>query len=397
MVEFLSVVAHMPPHSAGKHNGDGTPCSAFSLHPPLVARHGGISTYRPAAGLAEAADVAMMLGVPLLLTGEPGTGKTRAAAWLAGALGLNRPLRMDVKSSTTGTDLLYSFDEVARFRDSSQKLERPLIEYVRFGALGLGILRGGGADTVLTDMFGSVPSHDLLKRAFGEAAFGKSAQASLLLPRDDRFGEAEHCVVLIDELDKAPRDTPNDLLAEFDSLSFAIPELGLRLSAGVKRPIVVLTSNSERSLPEPFLRRCAYFDIPFPDPKEIALIVSTTLGGYQELDAQTESASEQPHTNVSLEQESGKRFGPDSVLLKEAVEVFFAVRRDPQVHKKPGTAELLAWFDILLNRARLSPDVSLTTVVRQQKGKIERTLCALLKSAEDVKIGQRILWQPADT
>ena len=123
------------------------------LMPPLSTRHRETGHYRPAPGLVEAMDVAMMLGVPLLLTGRPGTGKTQAAYWLADQL--RRPLiRYDVKSVTSGAELLYSFDEVARFRDASAREKRPLIDYVRFNALGLAILRGGGGSGSLTDLVG---------------------------------------------------------------------------------------------------------------------------------------------------------------------------------------------------------------------------------------------------
>eukprot|EP01035_Chromulina_nebulosa_P041342 gene41342-55923_t len=123
------------------------------LTAPLAEDHKVVGGYRAATGLVEAIDVAMLLGVPLLLTGEPGTGKTRAAYWLAHELGGPAPLRFDVKSGSTGRDLLYTFDEVARFRDASSGREtRPLISYLRFSALGEAILRAAGGKAVLTDM-----------------------------------------------------------------------------------------------------------------------------------------------------------------------------------------------------------------------------------------------------
>src|SRR5205085_6127566 len=110
-------------------------------------------------------------------------------------------------------------------------------------------------------------SRKLIARAFGdEATTAGTARSAWLLPNEPTFSDADgqHCVVLIDELDKAPRDTPNDLLAEIENLGFAIPELGIAIRSDPGfRPIVLLTSNSEKSLPEPFLRRCVYFDIPF--------------------------------------------------------------------------------------------------------------------------------------
>ncbi|UVO51130.1 MoxR family ATPase [Sphingomonas sp. SUN019] len=363
MAEFLAI-----------QNGaaDDAPGGGFTLRPPLADAHRRIDTYRPADGLVEAMDVAMLLGVPLLLTGEPGTGKTQAAYWLAAELG--RPLlRYNVKSGTTGSDLLYSFDEVARFRDASSREVRPLIDYVRFNALGLAILRGGGSAGKLTDMLGQPLSHEAMVRAFGGAIIKSDPTARMLVPSDAAFASAapEHCVVLIDELDKAPRDTPNDLLAEIETMRFAIPELGVMVPAGSRRPIVILTSNSERSLPEPFLRRCAYFDIPFPREAELARIVSDTL--------------DVPPGTPPLT--------PESPLVGSAVSVFLSVHDDPQVRKRPGTAELLAWVDILLARERLSPAQTLAQQMTAKPGAIERTLCALLKSRDDLDVGLRALRQ----
>lgn len=362
MAEFLAIE-----HDSADPAGGG-----FMLRPPLADAHRRIDTYRPADGLVEAMDVAMLLGVPLLLTGEPGTGKTQAAYWLAAQLG--RPLlRYNVKSGTTGSDLLYSFDEVARFRDASSREARPLIDYVRFNALGLAILRGGGAAGHLTDMLGQALTHEAMLRTFGAAIVKSEPTARMLIPDDAGFASAtpEHCVVLIDELDKAPRDTPNDLLAEIETMRFAIPELGLMVPAGSRRPIVILTSNSERSLPEPFLRRCAYFDIPFPREAELARIVSDTVGSPPDLPPLT----------------------PESPLVASAVAMFLTVHDDPQVRKRPGTAELLAWVDILLARERLSPAQTLVQQMATKRGAIEQTLCALLKSRDDLEIGLRALRQ----
>lgn len=352
----------------------------FALIAPLSNRHRRAGSYRPAPGLAEAMDVAMMLGVPLLLTGRPGTGKTQAAYWLAAQLG--RPvLKYDVKSVTSGSDLLYTFDEVARFRDASARETRPLIDYVRFNPLGLAILKGGGGAGVLTDPVDRPLSTETATRAFGEAALaGGAPTAARLLPDDDAFAAAtpEHCVVLIDEFDKAPRDTANDLLAEIETMRFVIPELGVKIPAGVRRPIVILTSNSERALPEPFLRRCAFFDIPPPSDAELALIVSATLG-----------TGGDAATSATL--------NPDSPLLKSAVGMYRAVCDDRDISRTPGTAELLAWFDVLLTRLKLPFDATIGALMRDDASTeaVARTLSALVKSPEDLRIARRVLRETA--
>src|SRR5205085_3315730 len=130
--------------------------SPLRLVAPLAEGHKAAGAYRPAKGLREALDVAMMLGVPLLITGEPGTGKTRAAYWLTFELGLPppQPLRFDVKSGSSGRDLLYSFDEVARFRDASANESKPLVEYLQLNALGEAIVRATGGAGILTDLAG---------------------------------------------------------------------------------------------------------------------------------------------------------------------------------------------------------------------------------------------------
>lgn len=385
----------------------------LQLHEPLVARHALSSLYKPAPGLREALDIAMMLGVPLLLTGDPGVGKTRAAYWLAAQL-KTRLLRYDVKSSTSGSDLLYHFDEVARFRDSSRQQQRPLVKYLRFNALGRAILAaiGGGAplftsagELLVEDELAC--HQDLLAEAFGGVEGGGTVGAqrrtgapsfaplSLLLPDDPGFAAAppEHLVVLIDELDKAPRDTPNDLLVEIEEMEFDIPELGLKVkgvpklvneqpelntpsqrqraafykSLGLQpsvRPIVIVTSNSEKSLPDPFLRRCAFFDIPFPDDDAtLKAIVDDTLPALR----------------------------GGGVLVDEVLAVFRQLRRPQAVAKAPGTAELLAWLDILVHMFDFDASSSLRDAVTDRPTDLARSLASAIKLGTDHKKAIAIL------
>lgn len=343
---------------------------------PLAEGHKSAGNYRPAKGLREALDVAMMLGVPLLITGEPGTGKTRAAYWLCHELELPppQPLRFDVKSGSSGRDLLYSFDEVARFRDAAAEEAKPLVEYLQFNALGEAIIRAAGPNALLTDIAGRelsgsrfANSEKLIARSFGsDMVAAGEACASWLLPHDPDFGGSapQHCAVLIDELDKAPRDTPNDLLAEIENMGFAIPELGIAIRGNASfRPIVILTSNSEKSLPEPFLRRCVYFDIPFPPPEELAEIVQAAIASLQH----------------------------GSPLVTSAITLFEAIRADREVGRKPGTAELLAWLDIIVTREQMRADDDLVEKLTQQPDVLDHSLSALLKTRVDIDAGKRIL------
>jgi MoxR-like ATPase len=163
-------------------------------------------------------------------------------------------------------------------------------------------------------------------------------------------------VVLLDEVDKAPRDFPNDVLTELEDLYFRIPELGdVRLQANPElRPLMVLTSNSERDLPDAFLRRCVYYHIPFPDPERLAEIVALQLD------------------NVPAE----------SRLVREAIELFRELRERGGLRKKPATAELLLW---LLTLEPLLGEGAHATGLRgaEQRQAVGRSLSSLIKTADD--------------
>jgi MoxR-like ATPase len=299
--------------------------------------------------LAAAAWVALVLRQPLLLTGDPGVGKTRFAEKLAADLGLGEPMRVQVKSTTAGRDLLYRFDDLMRFRDATvagavarqagpkhepkpepkpeaksapkpeapagtaraRHAERPLVGYVRMEGLGRAILRAAGASfAVRLD-----PDFDPAE------VFGADVAAKRELTLGDVFpqefpdaGGPRHTIVLIDELDKAPRDTPNDLLGEIERMTFRFDELGFSVEADPQfKPIVVITSNAERNLPDAFLRRCVFHNIATPDREKMCKIAAARLGGLD----------------------------PGSTLIKEAWELFDAVRKGI-TEKQPGTAEFIA-------------------------------------------------------
>lgn len=222
--------------------------------PTRVLERGHPASYEAGPEVVAAVNTALILGRPLLVTGRPGTGKTELAERIAYELGLGAVLRFESQSLSEAHELFYRFDylqqmvmakmvELGRAEPASADPAR----FVTFGALGLAILRSAPAD--YADLLGT------------EAGAPQSRS-----------------VVLIDEIDKTSRDFPNDLLNGIDRMQFTIPELRQRAVRGAARntpmhPVVVVTSNSERDLPAPFLRRCVFLSIPDPDERQLAIIV----------------------------------------------------------------------------------------------------------------------------
>ena len=225
----------------------------------------GTDTYIASEELRHAVNVAVALGRPLLVRGEPGTGKTLLAENLAHSLGL--PLvRWHVKSTTKARDGLYVYDTVARLHDSRFGGDvRDIAKYIKLGPLG-------------------------------EALASKA-----------------RVVLLIDEIDKADIEFPNDLLLELDAMRFRIDETGQEIVAA-ERPVVVITSNNEKELPDAFLRRCVFHYISFPDRELMKEIVRVH------------------HPDLT------------DRVLDDALELFFSLRATPRLRKKPSTSELIDWI-----------------------------------------------------
>jgi MoxR-like ATPase len=271
-------------------------------------RFEGTATYIATDDLKIAVNAAIVLERPLLIKGEPGTGKTLLAEEIAGAVGA--PLiSWHIKSTSKAQQGLYEYDAVSRLRDS--QLGDPRVSDIR----------------------------NYIKR-------GKLW---------DAFTHPVRPVLLIDEIDKADIEFPNDLLLELDRMEFHVYETGEIVRAS-QRPIVVITSNNEKELPDAFLRRSFFHYIRFPDPDTMRAIVDAHYPGIK------------------------KR------LVDEALRIFFELREAPGLKKKPSTSELLDWLRLLLNED-MTPE---TLRERDPKKLIPPLHGALLKNEQDVHLFERL-------
>jgi MoxR-like ATPase len=268
----------------------------------------GTERYVATDDLRMAVNAAVTLQRPLLIKGEPGTGKTMLAEEVAQGLGM-RLIQWHIKSTTKAQQGLYEYDAVDRLRDSQL-----------------------GEDKV----------HDIanyIKK-------GKLWEA---------FESEEQVVLLIDEVDKADIEFPNDLLVELDRMEFYVYETGQTIKAK-KRPVIIITSNNEKELPDAFLRRCFFHFINFPSRDTMKLIVDVHYPGIKD------------------------------ALVQEAMEVFFDVRSIPGLKKKPSTSELIDWLKLLM--ADDIPDEILKD--RDQSKAIPPLYGALLKNEQDVHLLERL-------
>ncbi len=270
----------------------------------------GTSTYVATDDLKVAVNAAVTLERPILIKGEPGTGKTQLAIEIAGAL--DRPLfEWHIKSTTKAQQGLYDYDAVARLRDSQ---------------LG----------------------DDRVQDIANYIVRGKIWEA---------FESDVRPVLLIDEIDKADIEFPNDLLLELDRMEFFVYETKQLIKAS-HRPIIVITSNNEKELPDAFLRRCFFHYIKFPDQQTMEKIINVH---YPKL---------------------------KKTLLKEALQAFYKVRDVPGLKKKPSTSELLDWIKLLL--AEDIPPEALRAENRRKA--IPPLYGALLKNEQDVHLFEQLIF-----
>ncbi len=265
--------------------------------------------------LVTAVETAMTLGRPLLLTGEPGVGKSVFSRWVAHQLDFHWA-KYAVKSTTEAKELFYHYDYLRHFHAANQARSKPddavannvqssALQYLSYNALGMAILYAMGREKA--ESLGFISPR--MEKQY--AQFTKLA------------AKPKRCVVLLDEIDKAPRDVPNDILVEIEEMEFHVPELNnnSRAVAGAQyRPVVIITSNSERDLPKPFLRRCVYYHIGLPDPDTITKI---------------------------LNQRIGARYRKDTRMLGQALRVFNYLREQMDENDKPRLSELLDWLNQL--------------------------------------------------
>ena len=273
-------------------------------------RFEGTDTYVATPDLMLAVNAAITLQRPLLIKGEPGTGKTMLAEEVAGALGVPL-LQWHIKSTTKAQQGLYEYDAVSRLRDSQ---------------LG---------DEKVKDI-----SNYIVKGVLWQA-----------------FEQGKPSVILIDEVDKADIEFPNDLLRELDRMEFHVYETRETVRAAV-RPIVIITSNNEKELPDAFLRRCFFHYIKFPDKDTMGRIVDVHF------------------PNLKKD------------LLREAMEVFFELREVPGMKKKPSTSELIDWLKLLV--AEDIPPEALRS--KDRKTVVPPLAGALLKNEQDVHLFERLVF-----
>ncbi|MBF0136519.1 MAG: MoxR family ATPase [Magnetococcales bacterium] len=323
--------------------------------------------------LIQAVNVALILGRPLLLTGEPGVGKSSLAAHVAAELGLDL-IKYRVTSQTTGTDLFYKFDYLGEFRDAQSRRSVTEPEMVAKSEMIVPATTDGTSPS--SD---NPPAMDQQRMRFIQfQALGKAillanewetVQDLWQLGRDEFKGPAR-TLVLIDEIDKAPRDVPNDILNDLEEMKFYIPQLsdkenkgnqGREVSAPKElRPIVILTSNSEKNLPDAFLRRCVYFDIRLEKEKLPEIVANRIKDGISK----------------------------DCPLLKDCLELFSLLRQDGSgIRKKPSTAELLNWLHWLRSTGLAAND----SLKKQKEANLLGGLSCLVKSREDWQLGEQIL------
>ncbi len=304
----------------------------------IQIQHDEKDNYTPSNELLAAINTALFLRRPLLLSGDPGTGKTECADYVARRLKAayvekfsgERALRFNTKSVSQSTDLFYTYDAVAHFGDKDC---RPKESFIAFNSLGIALL--ATQKEVNKDW-----------RKF-------SNYQQEVENKYTGFGS----VVLIDEIDKAPRDFPNDLLAELEKppFKFSIKEIpGFEVEQDTSMPVViVITSNNEKGLPDAFLRRCVFHHINFPGAATLKKIVAAKL---------------------KVENE----------YFDDAIAMFLDIRSKKNINKQPATSELIDWIACLKEKELLTESIaSWKTADKDYKAKVAATLGIIAKTKTD--------------
>lgn len=306
---------------------------------PLISYQPDPTKYLLTEELKNAVKVAIVLGQPLLITGEPGTGKTQLAYKVAYDLSRDnpdfyeKPFVFDTKTTSTAPDLFYFYDAIRHFHDANirqttgEKMPN-VSNYIELKYLGEAIALSS--------------EQEIQRKEF--------IRISVTDPKSS--------VVLIDEIDKAPRDFPNDVLDEIEKFQFKIKEAeDYQITKGEnQRIIVIMTSNSEKNFPDAFLRRCVFYHIPFPGKKELFNIVQRHLG-------------------------ADSQYTKDDELIKHFLEI-----REILTKKKPATSELIAWLRILelenfIVNGKFDPD----NLTSEQKNILMMSYSVLAKTREDLE------------
>ncbi|MBL7740097.1 MAG: AAA family ATPase [Chitinophagaceae bacterium] len=331
--------------------------------------------------LRKAVDMSIWLQKPLLLTGAPGTGKTQLAAKVAFELfSLSKdknklngfapfretPLVFDTKTTCTATDLFYSYDAIGHFQkrhieqgDAGAKA-LTAHPYIKLNALGKAILQTYGKR--------AIRAHKELSELQHLSNFEEVLEE-----------EPMSSVVLIDEIDKAPRDFPNDLLIEIERYKFTITELGKEIvrakpSESAARIIVFMTSNFEKNLPDAFLRRCLFYHIPSPGHDQLLNIVCERMGAYM---AKINERLTGNTNGAAITDDLREKY--DKAIRK------FESLRTAMVDKQPATAELLEWIKVLEAEGFFKEKLDFDTLSDKQKNILRYTLPVIAKSKEDLE------------
>ena len=299
--------------------------------------------YLASPELMSAKEVAEYLNRPLLLSGEPGTGKTKFAFYLSETL-KKQLFIFNTKSTSLSRDLFYTYDAIGHFAEK----EKNILEFINLEALGRAIVNAYGLDNIKNKLLTEISGNNQLEK------LRKLNDAEKNRIVENFIAGCDGCssIVLIDEVDKAPRDFPNDILNEIENIEFEIRELNFKISLDKEQKeerdkiFVILTSNFEKNLPEAFLRRCIYHHIEFiEDVENLVKIISL-------------------HVHDA-----------DSEQLKERIAEMITIRKDSTIQKKPATSEMIdciKWLSYKNGMANKIPEN-------------HAALSTLLKKSEDLK------------